>query len=243
MATFAPKPDLPEKRPVTSCHNAPVPPISAEPTKRADRLATLRRGAKHVPAFLGVLLLIGAIYVVQREFRHLNLRDVGRAMRAVPARALVIAAIWNLLAYGVLTFYDRLATIYAGHRVSYARTALASFCAYALAHNLGFAAVSGRRRALPPLLALGPRARADRQGHRLLQPHLRPRRHVAGRRHPLRRAPRRPLVRRAPPHLGAQPDRRPDVVHRRRLHLRLHALSRCCISAAAASNCPAGAWR
>jgi phosphatidylglycerol lysyltransferase len=43
----------------------------------------------------------------------------------------------------LLTFYDRLATIYAGHRVSFLRTALASFCASALAHNLGFAAVSG----------------------------------------------------------------------------------------------------
>ena len=120
-----------------------MPPIPADANPRAELLATLRRGARHLPAILGVLLLIGAIFVVQREFRHLNLRDVGRAMRSIPARALLIAAVWNLLAYGVLTFYDRLATIYAGHRVSYARTALASFCAYALAHNLGFAAVSG----------------------------------------------------------------------------------------------------
>ena len=120
-----------------------MPPIPADANPRAELLATLRRGARHLPAILGVLLLIGAIFVVQREFRHLNLRDVGRAMRSIPARALLIAAVWNLLAYGVLTFYDRLATIYAGKRVSFGRTALASFCAYALAHNLGFAAVSG----------------------------------------------------------------------------------------------------
>jgi uncharacterized membrane protein YbhN (UPF0104 family) len=117
-----------------------IQPASAPAERRAS---ALRRGARHIPAVLGVLLLIGAIYVVQREFRHLNIRDVGRAMRQIPRHALIAAAIWNLLAYGVLTFYDRLATIYAGHRVSYARTALASFCAYALAHNLGFAAVSG----------------------------------------------------------------------------------------------------
>ncbi len=120
-----------------------VPHIHLDATRKADLIAALRRGARHVPAVLGVLLLIGAIYVVQKEFRHLNLRDVGRSMRQIPAHALLVAAIWNLAAYGVLTFYDRLATIYAGHRVSYARTALASFCAYALAHNLGFAAVSG----------------------------------------------------------------------------------------------------
>ena len=48
-----------------------------------------------------------------------------------------------MLSYFVLTFYDRLGTIYAGHKVSYGRVAFASFCAYALSHNLGFAAVSG----------------------------------------------------------------------------------------------------
>lgn len=116
-------------------HDAPPAPIVS--------VAALKRAARHAPAVLGVLLLIGAIYVVQREFRHLNVREVGRAVENMPRRALIVAALWNIAAYGVLTFYDRLATIYAGHRVSYLRTAFASFCAYALAHNLGFAAVSG----------------------------------------------------------------------------------------------------
>jgi phosphatidylglycerol lysyltransferase len=103
----------------------------------------LKRLAANLPALLGVVLLVGAVYVVQREFRHLNVRDVGHALAAIPNRALVISAVMTVLSYGLLTFYDRLATIYAGHRVSFLRTALASFCASALAHNLGFAAVSG----------------------------------------------------------------------------------------------------
>ena len=65
------------------------------------------------------------------------------ALSAIPARALVISFVWTVLSYGVLTLYDRLGTIYAGHKVSYGRVAFASFCAYALSHNLGFAAVSG----------------------------------------------------------------------------------------------------
>jgi uncharacterized membrane protein YbhN (UPF0104 family) len=104
---------------------------------------SLKRALKHLPALLGVLLLVGAVYVVQREFRHLNVRDVGHALSAIPRSALIFSAILTLLAYALLTFYDKLATIYAGHHVSFARTAFASFCAYSLAHNLGFAAVSG----------------------------------------------------------------------------------------------------
>jgi uncharacterized membrane protein YbhN (UPF0104 family) len=103
----------------------------------------LKRAVRHLPAVLGVVLLFGAIYVVQREFRHLNVRDVGHALEAIPRRALVLSAVLTLLGYGLLTFYDKLAVIYAGHNLSYLRTALASFCASALAHNLGFAAVSG----------------------------------------------------------------------------------------------------
>ena len=102
----------------------------------------MKRHLRHLPALLGVLLLAGAIYVVQREFRHLKLSDIKASLAAIPASALVIAFAWTVLSYGVLTFYDRLGTIYAGHKVTYRRVAFASFCAYALSHNLGFAAVS-----------------------------------------------------------------------------------------------------
>src|SRR5208337_5596118 len=98
---------------------------------------------RHAPAVLGVALLIGAIYVVQREFRHLRLKDIGEALVAIPLDSLVFSFTWTILSYFILTFYDRLGTIYAGHKVSYGKVAFASFCAYALSHNLGFAAVSG----------------------------------------------------------------------------------------------------
>ncbi len=110
---------------------------------RRLRLRRLRSWLRRLPALLGVVLLVGAVYVVQREFRHLRLDDIGAALAAIPPRALAISFGFTLLSYGILTFYDRLGTIYAGHKVSYRRVAFASFCAYALSHNLGFSAVSG----------------------------------------------------------------------------------------------------
>ena len=103
----------------------------------------LSRFIGHLPALLGVLLLVGAIYVVQKEFRHLKLADISQALKAIPRSALIFSFVWTILSYFILTFYDRLGTIYAGKVVAYHRVAFASFCAYALAHNLGFAAVSG----------------------------------------------------------------------------------------------------
>ena len=106
-------------------------------------MAIGRKILRSLPALLGAALFCGAIYVVQKEFRHLKITDIKQAMDAIPYRALGISGIFAILSYGVLTFYDRLGTIYAGNVVSYARVAFASFCAYALSHNLGFAAVSG----------------------------------------------------------------------------------------------------
>ncbi len=98
---------------------------------------------RHGPTVFGLLLLVGALFVVQREFRNLSWQDIRGALHATPVAALWGAAGFTLLAYLILTAYDRLGSVYAGHPVSYARTSLASFVAYSLANNLGFATVSG----------------------------------------------------------------------------------------------------
>lgn len=109
-------------------------------TRKGRVLGLLRR---HGPTVFGLLLLVGALYVVQRELRDLSMAEIRAAIAAVPTPTLWVAAGWTVLAYAVLTIYDRLGSVYAGKPVSYSRTSLASFCAYTLAHNLGFAAVSG----------------------------------------------------------------------------------------------------
>lgn len=98
---------------------------------------------RHGATVFGLLLLVGAIWVVQREFRNLSVADVRRAMEAIPYSALGWAAGLTVLAYLVLAIYDWLGARYAGRPSSWARALLASFCGYSLAHNIGFAAVSG----------------------------------------------------------------------------------------------------
>ena len=109
-------------------------------TTGARALALVKR---HGATVFGLLLLGGALYVVQREFRTLSWSDIKGALDGTPASSLWAAAGFTLAAYIVLTAYDRLGSVYAGHPVSYARTSLASFVAYSLANNLGFATVSG----------------------------------------------------------------------------------------------------
>jgi uncharacterized membrane protein YbhN (UPF0104 family) len=99
--------------------------------------------ARHLPAVLGAALVLGALYVVQRELAALRLGDVVAAMEAIPARSIWLAFGTTVVAYLVLTAYDALGTRFVGQPLSYWRIAFASFTAYALAHNIGFATLSG----------------------------------------------------------------------------------------------------
>ncbi|MCQ8240455.1 lysylphosphatidylglycerol synthase domain-containing protein [Rhizosaccharibacter radicis] len=98
---------------------------------------------RHAPALLGIGLMAAAIYGVQKEFRHLSLDQIRDALFGIPAASLLLAAGCTLFSYFVLSFYDRLATIDAGHRIGFGRAAFAAFCSYVLSHNLGFSAISG----------------------------------------------------------------------------------------------------
>ena len=109
----------------------------------------LKKLARQVPAVLGLALLVGAVYVIWKEFRHLKVADIGAALAAIPPRALVISFVWTILSYGVLTFYDRLGTIYAGHKVSYAPGVVRVVLRLRAVAQPGLCRGVGRRRALP----------------------------------------------------------------------------------------------
>lgn len=96
-----------------------------------------------LPAVLGLVLLVAAVVVIQREVRHISIADLKAALHGIPTTALLAGAGCTLLSYFVLSFYDYLACINVGARQPYRRAAFAAFCSYVLSHNLGFAAVSG----------------------------------------------------------------------------------------------------
>ena len=65
---------------------------SSAGTTKGSTAGALKR---HAATAFGVLLLIGALYVVQREFRHLSWRDIRDALRETPSLTLLIAAGWT----------------------------------------------------------------------------------------------------------------------------------------------------
>ncbi|MBB2201805.1 lysylphosphatidylglycerol synthase domain-containing protein [Gluconacetobacter tumulisoli] len=102
-----------------------------------------QRMLRHVPHAIGLVLMIAAIVVVQHEVRDLHWNDIRAALKTIPASTLAAGVGCTVLSYFILSFYDCLAVVQVGCRMSFRRTAFASFCSYVLSHNLGFAAISG----------------------------------------------------------------------------------------------------
>ena len=96
-----------------------------------------------LPAVIGLVLFAVALAVLRTELRTVSWHDLTADVRGTPARQLGWAVLLTALNYATLTGYDLLAFAYIGKRLARGRIMLASFLAYAIANNVGFAMLSG----------------------------------------------------------------------------------------------------
>ncbi|MEO8260519.1 MAG: bifunctional lysylphosphatidylglycerol flippase/synthetase MprF [Acidobacteriota bacterium] len=96
-----------------------------------------------LPALIGLALFAAAVLVLRRELHAVTWHELSGDVARTPAAGLALALLLTALNYAILTGYDFLAFAYAGKRLSWERIALASFLAYAVANNVGFAMLSG----------------------------------------------------------------------------------------------------
>lgn len=90
---------------------------------------------------IGAVLLSGWLLV--REIHHLSWVDVERALDAIPATRWLLAVMSTALAYAALAWYDRIALLHLGFKLSWRFISAVSFTTYALSHNIGMTMFSG----------------------------------------------------------------------------------------------------
>ena len=103
----------------------------------------MRRFWARLSPLLGLLLFEAALWVLNREVRHLSLHGLAEAIRNLPPSGVALAFAYTILNYVILTGYDQLAFVYIGRTISRWQVAMASFVGYAIANNVGFALLSG----------------------------------------------------------------------------------------------------
>ena len=106
----------------------------------APAAGRLRRAA---PAAIGLALFFAALEVLRTELRQVTWVTLSRDVVSIPPLRLAVALALTVVNYALLTGYDLLAFVYIGRQVARTRVAVASFVAYAVANNVGFAMLSG----------------------------------------------------------------------------------------------------
>ncbi len=94
---------------------------------------------------LGIVAVIGSLYLLNKEFRSESLGgEVWAALKAIPPHRYFLAGLGTLLAYSALAWYDRIALLHLGvTHISWPFISLCSFTTYALSHNIGASMFSG----------------------------------------------------------------------------------------------------
>jgi phosphatidylglycerol lysyltransferase len=96
-----------------------------------------------LPAAVGLALFVAALEVLRTELGAISWRALSANVTALPRARLALAAALTTVNYAILTGYDFLAVACVKRKLPWRRVALASFLAFAIANNVGFAALSG----------------------------------------------------------------------------------------------------
>src|SRR5579871_2368785 len=102
---------------------------------------------KRVQDVVWPIIGLGAVavssWLLFKDLRGLSLGSLKHALSSISAVRWLLAIGSTSLAYAALAWYDQIALLHLRRRISWRFVALASFTAYALAHNIGASVLSG----------------------------------------------------------------------------------------------------
>ena len=92
---------------------------------------------------IGIAAVLLSGWLLFREIHNLSWADIKAAVAAIPAVRWGLAFACTVLAYGALAWYDRIALLHLGFKLSWGFISAVSFTTYALSHNIGMSMFSG----------------------------------------------------------------------------------------------------
>lgn len=102
-----------------------------------------RRALRRLAPVAGGAVFALALWGVHRALGEVGYRTLWRAILSVTPGQIAVGVVSTALGYAALTGYDTLALRYVGQPLSYSRTGLASFIAFAYSNSVGLAMLTG----------------------------------------------------------------------------------------------------
>lgn len=105
----------------------------------------MKRGLDFIWPVIGLSAVAFSIWLLShdKQLRDLGGAEILSALRAIPLSHWAAAMLSTAVAYGALAWYDRIALLHLGRKLSWLFISLTSFTTYALSHNIGMSMFSG----------------------------------------------------------------------------------------------------
>ncbi len=112
-------------------------------TTSSVRGGEVKRYLNYLWPVIGLGAVAFSLWLLVRELRGLSLAEVEAAFGAISGGRWVLAIASTLVAYMALAWYDRIALLHLGFKLSWTFISAVSFTTYALSHNIGMTMFSG----------------------------------------------------------------------------------------------------
>src|SRR5271165_4837939 len=109
----------------------------------ANGQARMRRVQDIAWPIIGLGAVAVSSWLLFKELRGLSYASPRDAFGSISPGRWVMACVSTIVAYSALAWYDRIALLHLGRKISWPFVALTSFVTYAIAHNLGASVLSG----------------------------------------------------------------------------------------------------
>lgn len=103
----------------------------------------MKKKLEYVWPIVGLLAVIFSFWLLYKELKGISASDVWDSVLQISPHRWFLAVLATIVAYGALAWYDRIALLHLGKKISWIAVSLVSFTTYALSHNIGASVLSG----------------------------------------------------------------------------------------------------
>lgn len=114
---------------------------SLSPESNARR--PMKKTLEYVWPVIGLAAVVFSFWLLYKELKDISANEVWESVTQISLLSWAFCILSTGVAYAALAWYDRIALLHLGHKISWLVVSLVSFTTYALSHNIGASVISG----------------------------------------------------------------------------------------------------
>ncbi|MBB3810777.1 lysylphosphatidylglycerol synthase transmembrane domain-containing protein [Pseudochelatococcus contaminans] len=103
----------------------------------------MKKKLEYVWPVIGLAAVVFSFWLLYKELKGISADDVWVSLTNISSVQWLLCVLATFVAYAALAWYDRIALLHLGRKISWTAVSLISFTTYALSHNIGASVLSG----------------------------------------------------------------------------------------------------